>query len=155
MAFSDSHRILVIAFGLPSLMLGYDFSGANLALPAIQQSFDCSLPQLQWLMLAFGLGLAPTLMCAGQLGDRIGHPKTLDFALFGFCSAALLGAVSDYLLLLMAARFIQGLCAATFIPCSVAVVSTHIQPLDQRTPALAWLGGLLGIGFAIGPIISK
>ena len=54
-------------------MLLLDVTVVNVALPAIRSDLDASFAELQWVIDAYALTLAATLLTAGALADRHGR----------------------------------------------------------------------------------
>jgi MFS family permease len=50
-----------------------DVTVVNVALPAIRADVDASFGEMQWVIDAYALTLAATLLSAGALADRIGR----------------------------------------------------------------------------------
>ena len=87
-------------------MLLLDITVVNVALPDIQKELDTSFTDLQWVVDAYALTLATTLLTAGSLGDRMGRKRVflLSIAIFTAASA-LCGAAQSPLWLILAITF--------------------------------------------------
>ena len=70
-------------------MLLLDVTVVNVALPAIRADLDASFAELQWVVDAYALTLAATLLTAGALADRHGRRAVFAAGLVVFtaCSA--------------------------------------------------------------------
>ena len=70
-------------------MLLLDVTVVNVALPAIQDDLGASFGELQWVVDAYALTLAATLLTAGVLADRLGRRRVFRAGLVAFtvCSA--------------------------------------------------------------------
>ena len=133
--------------------MGLDFSGVNMALSPLQSEFNLGMNQLQWLMTSFGLTLAPCMVASGRLADAWGRRRILYAATLLFACAALGAGLAQNIGWLIAMRLTQGLSAAAFLPCGLAIVS-HLFDKTEETKAIAFLGSMLGLGFASGPCVS-
>lgn len=133
---------LALAMLLPSL----GTSIANVALPALQTAFAASFSDVQWVVLAYLLAVT-LIVGAGRLGDLYGRRPLLllGVALFSLASAG--AAVAPNLWVLVAARAVQGLGAATTMALTVALVG-DIVPRERIGSAI----GLLGIVSASEPL---
>ena len=64
------------------------------------------------------------LMLGARLGDRFGHRRTITASLAVLAAGALLGAVADSVVLLTAARCLQGAAAAASVPSALRLLTT-------------------------------
>ena len=71
----------LIAVCTAIFMLLLDITVVNVALPDIQRDLDASFAQLQWVVDAYALTLATTVLAAGSLADLFGRrPRVHDRA---------------------------------------------------------------------------
>ena len=63
----------LIAVCTAIFMLLLDITVVNVALPDIQRDLDASFAQLQWVVDAYALTLATTVLAAGSLADLFGR----------------------------------------------------------------------------------
>ena len=84
-------------------MLLLDITVVNVALPNIDKELHTSFTDLQWIVDAYALTLAATLLNAGSLGDILGRKRVflVAIALFTLASA-LCGAATSPLWLILA-----------------------------------------------------
>jgi MFS family permease len=91
----------------------------------------------------------------GMLSDKIGRKSVIVFGLLVFATGSVICAVSDDIYLFLAGRFLQG--AGAFGAVISAMVSDIVKE-EQRAKAMAILGGMIAMSFALamvfGPIIS-
>ena len=118
------------------------------ALPAIQQSFSASTGEVQMVLGGIMMGFVTGQIAAGPLADRFGRRPMLIAALSLFFAASLACALSESLLILCTARFVQG-CAAVFGPVLVRAIVRDLHANE----AAARLMGRVTIAFAIMPIL--
>src|SRR5918912_1927702 len=93
-----------------------DLTVVNVALPTIGADLHATGNQLEWLISAYMLAFAATLIVAGSFGDLLGRKRIFvgGIALFGLASlGAGLAQTPDELI---AARVVQGAAAAAMIP---------------------------------------
>ena len=81
-------------------MLLLDVTVVNVALPAIRTDLGASFAELQWVVDAYALTLAATLLTAGALADRHGRRAVFvaGLVLFSACSALCAAAGSGLVL---------------------------------------------------------
>ena len=68
------------------------------------------------------------LMLGARLGDRFGHRRTITASLAVLAAGALLGAVAGSVVLLTAARCVQGAAAAASVPSALRLLTTLTPP---------------------------
>ena len=68
----------LIAVCTAIFMLLLDITVVNVALPDIQRELDASFVQLQWVVDAYALTLATTVLAAGSLADLFGRRRVFD-----------------------------------------------------------------------------
>src|SRR5437764_15215336 len=73
-----------------SSMVFIDGTVVNVALPALQASFNATVADVQWVVEAYALFLAALLLVGGSLGDRYGRRLLfcIGVGLFALASAA-------------------------------------------------------------------
>lgn len=145
--------ITLLVVSAATAMLLLDVTVVNVALPAIAADLDASFAEMQWVIDAYALALAATLLGAGVLADRIGRRAVFaaGLALFTACSA--LCAAAGTPLLLDLARGAQGVGGAAMFAASLAVLASEFQD-SERGFALGVWGGVTGAALAIGPLVG-
>jgi EmrB/QacA subfamily drug resistance transporter len=135
-------------------MLMLDIAVVNTALSAIAADLDTGLSGLQWIVDAYTLPLAATVLTAGSLADRFGLRRLFAIGLGVFTATSLLCAAAQSITALNAARAVQGLGAAIMFATSLAVLSNAFPLPGQRVKALAAYGATMGGSFAVGPLVG-
>ena len=135
-------------------MLMLDIAVVNTALSAIAADLDTDLGGLQWVVDAYTLPLAATVITAGALADRFGRRRLFALGLVAFVVTSLLCAAAQSITMLDAARAAQGLAAAVMFAVSLAVLSNAFPEPGQRMQALAAYGATMGGAFAVGPLVG-
>jgi len=135
-------------------MLMLDIAVVNTALSRIAEDLDAGLGGLQWVVDAYTLALAATVLTFGSLADRFGRRRlfTGGLALFTLASAAC--AASASIELLVASRAVQGIGAAIMFAVSLAILADAFPAAKERAGALAAYGATIGASFAIGPLVG-
>src|ERR671938_883225 len=98
--------LLVVCAATAILML--DIAVVNTALSRIAEDLDTGLSGLQWVVDAYTLALAATVLTAGALADRFGRRRLFTGGLVLFTGASLLCALAGDIAFLNAARAVQG-----------------------------------------------
>ncbi|HET7589083.1 MAG TPA: MFS transporter [Solirubrobacterales bacterium] len=125
-------------------------SVVTVALPAIGRDLDLDLGGLQWVMNAYLLSLSALMITGGSLGDLYGRRRIFNLGLLGFAATSALCAVAPSGEVLIAARILQGACAALLVPASLAIVEASFAEEDRGAAIGAW-SGWSGISSLIGP----
>ena len=141
--------LVVVCLG--QLMMVVDMTIVNVALPVIQRDLRFSQADLTWVVGAYLISYGSFLLMAGRLGDLLGRKRVFlaGVALFTFASA-LCGLANDQLVLI-AARFLQGLGGAIATSVIIALIVTDFPRPDERVKAMgAYMfvvtsGGSLGL----------
>jgi EmrB/QacA subfamily drug resistance transporter len=130
-----------------------DITVVNVALPTIQRDLGASGTELEWVVSAYMLVFAATLIVAGSFGDLLGRKRIFvgGIALFGVASLAAGLAQSPGELI--AARVVQGAAAATMVPQLLGTFRVMFGA-DERGKAFGLYGAILGFASAIGLVLG-
>jgi EmrB/QacA subfamily drug resistance transporter len=155
---SESNRVnptvTIVAACLATMMLMLDISVINTALSKIAHGLHTGLSGLQWVVDAYTIPLAATVLTAGAIADRFGRRKLFLGGLSVFTvSSAICGAAGG-IGVLVGARAIQGLGASIMFATALALISQVTPDRDARVKALAAYGAAIGASFALGPFIG-
>jgi len=149
------NRSLTIAVAcLATAMLMLDISVVNTALSDIASELNTGLSGLQWVVDAYTLPLAATVLTAGVLADRSGRRRAFVIGLALFSAASAACGLAPDIESLVAARAVQGLGASILFATSLALIAQVSPSPEQRAKALAAYGASIGAAFAIGPFIG-
>ena len=87
---STRGRLTLTVVSAATALLLLDVTVVTVALPAIRADLDASFAELQWVIDAYALTLAATLLTAGSLADRFGRRRVfiLGLAFFSVTSLA-------------------------------------------------------------------
>jgi EmrB/QacA subfamily drug resistance transporter len=140
---------LVLAY----LVLGFDLTILNVALPTLAADLDADTGQQQWIVTAFLVVFAAAMLPAGLLGDRFGRRRLLVAGLVIMLAGSAFGALADGAGTLVAARAVMGLGGAFVTPLAVAVLPTLFGPAE-RGKAIAVLTSALAAGMPLGPLVG-
>ncbi|WP_251864608.1 MFS transporter [Achromobacter sp. Marseille-Q4962] len=142
--------LVTLAIGFVMAML--DVTIVNVALPEISRSLDAPLARLVWIVDGYTLAFAALLLLAGACADRWGAKPVYLAGLAVFVVAsALCGAAPDASTLI-AARLLQGLGAALFMPSSLSLLTHAYQEDGLRNRMLAAWSAIVAVAGAAGPL---
>lgn len=147
-----------IKYVLPILLLGnllcmMDVSIMTIVLPEIQTAFKVSLTNLSWTLNIYTIVFATFIIPFGRLAEKIGRNKFVFMGLIIFGIGSLLTGASTNLVLMLIARTIQSIGAASIIPTSM-VIGLEISNQQNRHKIVAALAGVQGLAVALGPSIG-
>jgi len=145
--------IALIAVALSVLVIGFDTTVLNVALPDLARQLHASTGQQQWIVDAYTVVFAAAMLPAGLIGDRFGRRRTLTVGLALFGLASLLGMLAGSPGTVVAARAAMGLAAAFVMPMSMAVIPALFPAAEQRR-ATAILSTMTALGVPFGPVIG-
>jgi DHA2 family multidrug resistance protein-like MFS transporter len=111
---------------LPCMLYSMDLTVLSLAVPALSADLKPSSAQLLWIVDIYGFLVAGSLITMGTLGDRIGRRKLLLFGAAAFGIASVMAAYSTSVGMLIAARALQGVAAATLAPSTLSLI--YMEP---------------------------
>ncbi|RFU87121.1 MFS transporter [Streptomyces triticagri] len=136
-----------------ALMDLLDVTIVNVAIPSIGRDLGASETALQWLVSAYLLGFAATLIVAGHLGDRYGRKVLFLIGTAGFGLASLACGVAQSPGQLIAARAVQGVAAALLMPQVLGSFRTLFHG-KERGAAFGMYGAVAGFASAIGLLLG-
>jgi DHA2 family multidrug resistance protein-like MFS transporter len=139
---------------LPCLLYSMDLTVLNLAVPHLAADLKPSSSQLLWIVDIYGFLVAGSLITMGTLGDRIGRRKLLLIGAVAFGVASVLAAFSTSAEMLIVARALLGIAAATLAPSTLSLLRNMFLNERERTFAIGvWIASF-SAGGAIGPLIG-
>lgn len=145
-------------------------TSSNMALASIQEEFDVSSTNLQWMISAYTLTFGGFLLLAGALSDRyvfnVWHSleMTLTFCSYGRKMILCLGlfwlsvwtlaiGFGQSFIQLTVFRGIQGIGAAMTVPSAIGIISSYFTGVD-RTRGLSIYAASGTLGFCAGLIFG-
>ncbi|MDX6377719.1 MAG: hypothetical protein QOE98_2022, partial [Gaiellaceae bacterium] len=120
----------------------------------IQRDFGgTSLGSLSWILNAYAIVFAALLVPAGRTADRLGRKRSFIAGLVLFTVASALCAVAPSVELLVAARVLQAVGAASLFPTSLALLLPEFPAAERRTAVSIW-AAVGGVAAAAGPPVG-
>lgn len=143
----------LLALALAMLMASLGTSIANVALPTLAAAFDSSFQTVQWVVLAYLLAVTTLIVGVGRLGDLIGRRRLLLAGIVTFTVASTACAAAPTLIVLIAARAVQGVGAAILMALTLAFIADAV-PRERTAGAIGLLGTMSAVGTALGPSLG-
>ncbi|WP_157581950.1 MDR family MFS transporter/patatin-like phospholipase family protein [Phycicoccus sp. Soil803] len=148
-----SGTVLAVA-SIGAFLAFLDATVVNVAFPSIRASFGgASIGELSWVLNAYNIVLAATLILFGRLADLVGRRRLFALGVALFTLASLLCAAAGSVWWLVAARSVQALGAAMLIPASLALV-IQAFPQERRVHAVGLWGATAAAAAGLGPPIG-
>ncbi|MFJ9855358.1 MFS transporter [Streptomyces sp. NPDC101150] len=135
------------------LVLGFDSTILNVALPTMAAQLDAGTGLQQWIADAYTVVFAALMLPAGLLGDRFGRRRMLICGLGIFLAGSLLGTLVDSVQLVIAARAVMGIGAALIMPLAMSVLPSLFGP-DERSTAVGAISAASALGLPLGPLVG-
>src|SRR6184192_1742922 len=148
-----NHKPLILAsLLLAAFLINLETTIVNVALPTLVRELRATDSQLQWVVDAFNLVFAASVLAAGSLSDRFGRKGMLLAGLSVFGIASLAGGLMDSPGQLIAARAVMGVGAAMVFPSTLSLISNVFTERRERAQAIGLWGAITGAAIALGPI---
>lgn len=150
---ASARRTLLIA-ALATLATFLDTTVLFVAFPDITSTFaDADTSTLSWVLNAYTIVFAATLVPAGKLADRLGHRRAFLAGSAVFTVASMVCGLAPTVELLIVFRIAQAVGGAILIPSSLALVM-HAFPREKVPWAVAIWGAAGAVAGALGPTLG-
>ncbi|HTH98714.1 MAG TPA: MFS transporter [Stellaceae bacterium] len=146
-------RAVMFCLLLGSVLSNLDAAIANIALPTIAHDLRASSAATVWVVNAYQLAVAISLLPIAALGEIIGLKKVYTFGIVVFTLGSLACAMSPNLSVLIAARALQGVGGASLAALGPALVRVSF-PRRMIGGGLANLALAVAVSAAVGPTIA-
>jgi DHA1 family bicyclomycin/chloramphenicol resistance-like MFS transporter len=142
-------RKFILTLGLLTAVAALTVDLSLPAIPAMVDALDTTLSRGQQIVGVFMFGMALGQIPSGLASDRFGRMPTIYIGMSLFVVAASVAAIAQTIELLLAARFVQGIGAASAIVISRAIVRDIATGKDA-----ARLMSLMTMIFTAAPVIA-
>jgi EmrB/QacA subfamily drug resistance transporter len=146
--------LILVSLLLAAFAINLDTTIVNVALPTLVRQLHASNSQLQWVVDAFNLLFAGSVLAFGSLSDRFGRKGMLLAGLSVFGLASLAGGLTDAPGQLIAARAVMGVGAAMVFPATLSLLTNVFTERRERALAIGLWGAITGAAIALGPIVG-
>ena len=143
--------VATIALGITMAVM--DSAIANVALPTITRDFHIDPAFSIWIVNGYQLAITVSLLPLSSLGDIVGYRRVYIAGLVLFTAASLACALSPTLVLLTAARIVQGFGAAGIMCVNTALIR-FIYPSRSLGRGLGFNATVVAVSAALGPTIA-
>ena len=136
-----------------TFMSTLDSSIVNVALPAMQRELGVGAADIQWVSSVYLLVCCVTVLVFGRLGDLFGKVRFFQIGVALFTAGSMLCGLATSLPVLIVARVVQALGAASATANNMGIV-TEAFPSSQRGRALGITSTFVSLGLMCGPTIG-
>lgn len=129
-------------------------SGFFIVLPNISVELDIPQALQIWPSSVFSLVVGAFLLPMGRLADIFGGFSVFNFGLLWFFIWTLVAGFSTNYAMLIAARAMQGLGPAAFLPTAMMILGKIYRPGPRKNLIFSLYGAFSPLGFFIGVIVG-
>jgi DHA2 family multidrug resistance protein len=141
------------AVALATFMNVLDSSIANVAIPTLSGNLGVSVDEGTWVITLFAAANAVSIPLTGWLTQRIGQVKLFVWAILLFVLSSAACGLAPNLLVLLAARVVQGAVAGPLVPLSQALLLASF-PKEKSSSALSLWAMTATVGPIAGPALG-
>jgi EmrB/QacA subfamily drug resistance transporter len=132
------------------LMIVLDATVVNVALPSIQKDLGFTQASLAWVVNAYLIAFGGLLLLAGRLGDLVGRRNVLLSGLAVFTTASLACGLAQSEVVLVGARFLQGIGGALTSAVILGMIVTMFPEPREQAKAIGVYAFVASAGGAVG-----
>ena len=143
-------RVAMVVICAAQFVLQLDFSIVNVALPTIQHELGMAPADLQWIVTGYALTFGSLLLVGGRLADLFGRRRLLAAGLILFAVASLACGLSQWPVMLIISRIVQGSAGALVSPAALSLLTTASPDGPARNRALAIWQAITAAGATTG-----
>jgi DHA2 family methylenomycin A resistance protein-like MFS transporter len=150
------HRLDIGKEGLylATFMAVFDIAVVYLALPSMERSIGASLADQVWIASAYGVTEAGFTLAAGTLGDLYGRKRVYVAGIVVFTLASIASGLAPTTLVLIIARFIQGIGGAIMMALPLAILVAQCKDRSETSSAIRTFATIAGLGAVAGPALG-
>lgn len=146
-------KAIVIFWSIAVWLVVMNTTMFNVALPSVAKEFDLSPTAASWIVTGYSIVFGIASITYSRLTDYLSIRKLALFGTLLMGVSSLLGYFSDHFILLMAARILQAVGAASFPGLGLVLFSRYI-PAERRGRAMSAIASSVSLGFGLGPLVG-
>ncbi|MEU7746976.1 MFS transporter [Nonomuraea sp. NPDC049158] len=144
----------MFGFSLAYFLVILDTTVLTIALPDLRASLGGSLAGQQWVVNAYTVAFAASLLTGGAVADRYGAARIFKIGVAAFGVISLLSAAAPHLGALVAARALLGVAGALCTGGSLALLPELFPDPAARARATGLWAAITGTALAAGPLLG-
>jgi EmrB/QacA subfamily drug resistance transporter len=146
-------RAALLGLVVAQFVVMLDTSIVNVALPSIQRDLGIAHTGIAWVVNTYFLAFGGFLLVAGRLADAVGRRRMLMLGAGLFTAASLLAGFAASETVLLVARALQGVGAASLSPAALSILLV-LFPGAARAKAMSAWGAASTLGGATGVLVG-
>jgi EmrB/QacA subfamily drug resistance transporter len=135
------------------LIVILDIAAVNIASPTIRADLGFSAAAVQWVASIYTVTFAGLLIVGGRLADVYGSRRVFMLSLLAFCVTSVVGGLAPSAAVLIAARGLQGCCAAVLSPATLTIIMRQLAGRQQSRAVGTW-ASMSGVGGGLGVFLG-
>ena len=145
---------LLMTLAAAQFLMVLDQAVMNVSISQLVTDFDTTVTTIQSVIAFYALVMAGLMLIGAKLGDIFGRKRIFKIGLVVYAAGSALTAASwSVPSLAFGWSVLEGIGAALVLPSMVALVAGNFDGKD-RAVAYGVLGGMAGVGIAVGPILG-
>ena len=144
---------ILLATTTASFLTPFTTSSIAVALPVIAGEFNVSLASVNWVVNAFLIALASTVLVIGRVSDWLGRGRVFTLGIILFMITSLLTSLARSYVDVIICRFFQGIATAMISSTAVAVLSEEL-PRERRGLGIGINTTAVYLGLSLGPLVG-
>ncbi|GLW07982.1 MFS transporter [Microtetraspora sp. NBRC 13810] len=145
--------ILALTCAAPLLVL-INYTAPMVTLPDTAAALGAGVTGPAWILNGISLGLSALLLVAGSLADDYGRRRVYVLGMWVLAASSVLVAVAVNTPTFVAGRLLQGAASAAVLAASLGILGHSTPSGPARLRATGRYGATLGLGIAVGPLLS-
>ena len=150
---SGHTRLGIATLMIAAFVIGTDFTGALLLVPAIEAELGADITTTQWVLNIYALTFAMFMVTGGRLGDTHDRRQVLLIGLGIFVAASIGCSLAPDVGFLIACRALQGIGAGLVWPSLIAFGAINAAE-DERGFVMGLILAGVTSGNVIGPLLG-
>ncbi|NPU84934.1 MAG: DHA2 family efflux MFS transporter permease subunit [Syntrophaceae bacterium] len=146
---ADRSRLVILAAGCAAFMNILDGTIVNVSLPSVVHDLKVDTDVGVWIILAYSVTLAGTVLAFGKLADRLGMGRVMTWGYLLFTGSSLLCGLAPTATVLVAGRLLQGIGGGMLSATSLGAVGSYLPP-ERR----GWGIGIVSAASALGAMLG-
>ena len=145
-------NVIFVTIMLGMLLAALDQTIVSTALPTIVDDLGGS-GHMSWVVTAYLLAETVSTVLVGKFGDLFGRRVVFQIAAVVFVAGSVVAGVSNGMLMLIAARAVQGIGGGGLMVTAQALIADVI-PLRERGKYQGAMGAVFGVTTVLGPTLG-